>query len=156
MASVLVASLVMPAVESLLVADATLAALVAAAPTAYNVGGQPGIYQAAIQGAARPFVVITPGGERPFNTMGDVSDAKWGGAVSIDVKAVCDGTTAAGLAIVSRVKALLDGQTLTLSGFPSAICEWDALHPAYAELVGGQPVWHVPATFTVTAHQGTP
>lgn len=151
MASVLASVTVLPAVKALLSADVTFTSLVAAAPAA--AGGGPGIYDVPVPSAARPYSIVTVSGELPFNTMGGNDDARWGGSVDLTVKAICNDTPAVGLAIVDRAKALIDGQIFSVTGFVSVIAQFEQLHAAYAELVAGQYVWHVPASFSVTVHQ---
>lgn len=152
MPSTIASGLVLTAILAVLRADSTLTGLVADAPTAY--GGK-GIYPSAPQGAARPFLVVFPEGERPFDTMGSPAALKWGGMVGIGFKAVCEFTPTAGLSVLSRTKTVLDGQALSVSGFGSVVCAWEQMHPPYSELIGGQVVWHLPASMTVTLHEGS-
>jgi hypothetical protein len=153
-APVLASVSVLPAVMAVLTADATLVALVAAPPAGY---GASGIYDTLPpQTAARPHLHVSADGEISFDTMGGQSDDKWGGIVSLGLKAVVNTSPTVGLQIISRAKVLLDGAEIAVSGFGSVICAWENLHATYAELIGGQPVWHVPASMTITVHQLQP
>lgn len=134
---------VLKAVIAKLIADTTLTGLVTAAPAAF---GGPGIYTTPPQGALRPYLVVGVGGEVPFNTMGST----YGGKPTIPLRAVSDGSQLKGLDIINRVKQVLDGQPLTVTGYGSVIVAWDSLQDAYMEMVNGIQVWHVPAYITVT------
>lgn len=145
---------VLTAIVAKLVADTTLAGLVANAPAGF--GGK-GIYNVVPQTALRPYLVVDAGTEVPFNTMG--SGAKWGGNCVVQLKAVTDAESdLPGLTILSRAKVVLDGQPLTVSGYPTAIVQWETTLPTYPEVVGsfqvgGVQVRHCPALVRVFAHE---
>jgi hypothetical protein len=139
MPSVIVALPVLTAVVAKLKADATLSAI--------------GIYNVVPQGALRPYLVIDGATEVPFNTLGTPSMPKWGGDVTFQAKVVSNQSDSEGLTILSRVKTVLDGQPLTMAGFPTVIVSFDSLQPSFTEIVAGSPVRHVPSVFRVQAHE---
>lgn len=140
---------VMTALVGKLSADATLVALLAPAPDAGA-----GIYNEVYEGAKRPYIVVDGGTEVPFNTLGTLGAAKWGGNTTVQVKAITEGAgDAEGLAILSRAKTVLDGQPMTVPGFPTVIVEWDSLQPSFTEVVAGANVRHVPAIVRVLVHE---
>lgn len=141
-----------PALIVILVGDPPLGTMLAAAATPFT---GPGIYHAeAPQGALRPYLIVGEATEVPFNTMGPASSPKWGSDCSVMVKAVVQGSSdLPALAILNRVKALLEGTPLNVFGFGSAWCEFETAVPGNKELVGGIVVRHLPAIYRVRVHE---
>jgi hypothetical protein len=141
------------AIVARLKADGTLTAMLASAPA--DIGGA-GVYNHVPQKATRPYVLVGSGTEIPFNTMGNGNAAKWGGNCTVLIKAVSQKPSdTEALAILGRVKALLDGQPLTVQGFPDASAQFEDLQPIFTEDAPGlqYPLRHAPAVFRVYAHQ---
>lgn len=103
---------------------------------------------------AYPFVQIESSSEGPQNTMGEPSAAKYGSEVRIRVRVVCQGTTEAQPnAISSVVKGVLDGQPITVSGYPFAGIEYQGLTPITAVLDGCSGVREWVNEYLLTVHQ---
>jgi hypothetical protein len=152
MPSTLAALRVLSAIRSVLLADATLTALLNTAPSAY--GGGPGIYseQDVPAGALFDYLTIGPISERPFNTMGN--GLKWGSILSVQTKVLsAKRDVGNGYNVLDRLMYLLNGKQLTVNGYGSSDCELDTLVDSYSELVGGSVVKHFPAIWRVSVHQ---
>lgn len=155
MVSTLAVPAVLAAVRTLLVADATLAGMIATAPSA--VGGGPAVYaENAVPQTTATFPYLTIGAptEVPFNTMGPNDLAKWGSSTTFMVKAFSKETADDGnYARIGRVKTILDGATLTVTGYPMAFCEFETAAEPFIESVGGVLIRQFPAIFRATVHQ---
>jgi hypothetical protein len=154
MASTLATPAVLAAVRSLLVADATLAGTLATVPAA--LGGGPAIYAegSVPQGSAFPYLTLGAPTEIPFDTMGTSDLLKFGSNTTFQVKALSKEMADDGnYARLARVKTLLDGVTLTVSGYASAFCEFESVVPPYIEVVGGVAIRQFPAIFRALVHQ---
>jgi len=149
--STLAAPLALKAVRAILVADVTLSAMLAAAPSA--LGGGPAIYSeqdVPQTGVLFPYVTLLGVSEIEWDTIGEV-----GSACQVQVKALStQPNTDEAAAIVSRAKVLLDRKTMSLSGYPSAFCRFESAFSPYTENVAGVAVKHYPATFRISAHKG--
>lgn len=123
------------------------AALTAVVPVA-RVTDQP-------TGNTMPYVLVEGADETPFNTMGGALLPKWGGVVSVRVRVVSQYRGDKEVNdILSLAKEALDGQPLTVVGYPTAIVEFarvDLLKDTINNIVTRELV----GTFTVTAHQSS-
>lgn len=145
------------ALRALLVADATLTGLIAAAPS--GLGGGPGIYAdgAVPQGAAFPYLTMGAGTQNPQHTMGDAGDTsapRWGWNCTLQLKAVGQGQGEdQGLAIMDAVgKVLYEGRNLIVPGYTSAYCdEWN-MQPTLIDTVAGVTTREWPAILRVLVH----
>jgi hypothetical protein len=142
------------AIVAVLAADATLAGLVAPAPT--TVGGGPGIYGGrAPQGAAKPFLVVEIGDEFSANTLGPPDAEKFGARVTLVIRSVSQTfRDEPGMLILERVKVLLDEQPLTVAGFLSVCSEFETLLPVLVTVAGGVEIREHLMTWNVYLHQG--
>jgi hypothetical protein len=156
MASTYAVPVVRAAIRMLLVADGTLASLLAVTPSQYGSGPAVWAEGAVPQDATKNVPYLTLGAETevPSNTMGPSALPKFGSVVTIQIKALT--TTRgddAGFAIMSRVKALLDGTSLAVAGYGTAFAEFDSPVPAYLEAIGNVVHRHHPMIFRVQVHQ---
>lgn len=150
MPSILALPLIYTAIVSTLKADATLAALLAA--------GASSVYNVAPSGAPFPYVEVGGGTEVDMSTMGPDGSGKWGANTTVAVTGRTQ-TSGAGsdlplLMIISRCKALLVGQTLTVTGFPSVAVSLDIVAPMFTEVVDGKPTRTQALILRVQVHEG--
>jgi hypothetical protein len=140
------------AIVAKLKADATLIALLA--------GGAAGIYNVAPSGSAFPYLEVGKGTEVDFNTMGPDGLPKWGANTTVEIAGRSQSSGAGSdlplLTILSRAKALLVGQPLTVTGFPSVVVSLDIVAPMFTEVVDGRPTRTLPLILRVQVHEGTP
>lgn len=150
MPSTLALPAVLTALVATLKADATLIALLA--------GGAAGVYNVAPSGSAFPYVEVGSGTEVPFNTMGPDGLAKWGGNTTVQITARSQSSGAGSdlplLTIISRVKAVLVGQPLTVTGFPSVDVALETVAPVFTDVVDSRPTRTLPMILRVTVHEG--
>lgn len=151
MPSVLALPLIYAAIVAKLKADATLIALLA--------GGAASVYNVAPSGAVFPYVEVGSGTEIDFNTMGPDGLLKWGANCTVQITGRTQssgvGSDLPLLVLVSRVKALLVGQPLTVPGFPSVTVSLDNLPPLFTEVVDNRPTRTQPLILRVQVHEGT-
>lgn len=152
MPAVLALPLVYAAIVAKLKADGTLLAML---PSAAN-----GIYNVAPAGAAFPYVEVGQGTEVEFNTMGPDGLTKWGADTTVQITGRSQSSGAGSdlplLNILSRVKALLVGQPLTVAGFPSAVVSLDSLPAMFTEVVDSKPTRTQALILRVRVHEGQP
>lgn len=143
MASALVLPLVFAPIQAALTADATLQGLVGTR-----------VYDNVPQTLTYPYVMLESGGESPFNTLGPAEGAKWGGSSRVDVRVVSQyrGETQ-GLTIASRIRAVLDGLRLDVSGYGRPMVTFETLVPIGLADVAGVKTREWVLQFAVTAHQ---
>lgn len=104
------------ALLAVLQASTTLTALVPASRITDEVSPRP-IY---------PYILIEGSGESPFNTMGPASAPKWGGFARVHVRVVSQYRgDAEAQSILSVIRSVLDGQPLTVTGFPTALVSFE-------------------------------
>lgn len=143
---------VIAAMRTLLVADTSLTALLASFVAGYGSG--PAVYaEAAVPARATfPYVTIGAPTEIPFNTMGTVNAG--GSECTIQVKAFSKLPNDDEVySILSAVKAVLDTAALTVSGYVSADCQFEALPELFVENVDGVLVRQGPMIFRVYVHE---
>lgn len=124
------------ALKATLAAYAPLAALLAVKP----IGTGPGIYDdgSVPQAATMPYLVIGAGTQVPDHAMGPDGSARYGWNCTLQIKAVGQGTEAAGLAIITQVFAALpDGAPITLTGYGHAWCEEFSVFPTIVTVLAG-------------------
>lgn len=143
---------VIEAMRALLVADATLTALLAVYAPGFGSG--PGIYSenGVPPKAAFPYLTIGAPTEVPFDTMGEVSAR--GSNCTIQVKAFsAKMRDDEAFALGKEVLRVLDEATITVSGYGSAVCEREIVPDVFAEVVGGVTIRQLPIIFRVHVHQ---
>jgi len=102
-----------------------------------------------------PYVSVEGAGETPANTMGGSADvAKFGSDVKVYIRI---GSTARSdsqaWSILGILKGLLDGQPLTVSGYPNvSVVTYEDVQKV-VDTVGGQVVREWVASFDVVVHQ---
>lgn len=152
MPSVLALPLVYAAIVAKLKADATLTALLP--------GGASGIYNVAPSTAKFPYVEVGSGTEVEFNTMGADGLPKWGADCTVQITGRTQSSGAGSdlplLTIISRAKALLVAQPLTVPGFPSVIVKLDSVPAMFTDLVDSKPTRTQPLIVRVIVHEGAP
>jgi hypothetical protein len=150
MPSVLALPLVYAAIVAKLKADATLTALLA--------GGAGSVYNVAPSGAAFPYVEVGSGTEIDFNTMGPDGLPKWGANCTVQLTGRTQSSGAGSdlpvLTIMSRVKAVLVGQPLTVAGFPSVAVSLDVVPPLFTDVVDNRPTRTQAVIVRVQVHEG--
>lgn len=100
-----------------------------------------------------PFVVVEAGFETPFNTMGGVDLPKWGGVATVRVRVVSQYRgDAEALSVMALVRASLDGQPLTVAGFPTALVAFETA-TMLKDVISGIVTRELVGEFSVTAHQ---
>lgn len=102
---------------------------------------------------AYPYVQVESIAELPWNTMGPASAAKWGSTTRFQVRIGSQSRSdAQANAIASIVKQALDGQPLTVSGYPYATVEYADI-ATLRDLVGGQTIREWVVSFEAWVHQ---
>lgn len=138
------------AIVALLKADATLTALLA--------GGAASVYNVAPPGSAFPYVEVGSGTEVEFNTLGPDATGKWGADCTLQISARTQssgaGSDLPALTIASRIKQLLAGQPLTVSGFPSVNVNLEVVAPIFTEVIDNRAARTQPMIFRVIVHEG--
>lgn len=151
MPAVLVLPAIYAAIVAKLKADVTLTGLLS--------DGASGVYNVAPSTAAFPYVEVGAGTEVELNTMGPDGLAKWGANCTVQISARSQSSGAGSdlpvLTIISRVKALLVGQPLTVSGFASVNVSLDSLPAIFTEVVDNRPTRTQPLILRVQAHEGS-
>lgn len=100
-----------------------------------------------------PYVQVESSGEVPFNTLGEPSAAKWGGLVRVHVRVGSQSRTdAQANSMTSVVKQVLDGQSLTVAGYPFADVAYEDLAPM-RDATGGKVTREWVSTYEVMVHQ---
>jgi hypothetical protein len=106
-------------------------------------------------GVLMPYVLVKGIDDLPFNTMGAADQPKWGGIDTLRVRVVSQYRGEVEVyELMSKIKIALDGQPLTVVGFPTAIVAWgraDMLEDTINNIVTRELV----GTFSVTAHQSS-
>lgn len=152
MPSVLALPLVYAAIVAKLKADATLTNLLA--------GGASGVYNVAPSTALFPYVEVGSGTEVEFNAMGEDGLPKWGANCTVQItgrtQSSGPGSDLPLLTIISRAKALLVGQPLTVPGFPSVIVSLDSVPAMFTDLVDSKPTRTQLLIVRIIVHEGTP
>lgn len=101
-----------------------------------------------------PYVQVETGNELPLNTLGPPATAKWGSSVRVSVRVVTNGPNEAQVnAISSVVKGVLDGQPITITGYPFAGIEYRSLQPITTAKPGCPGVREWVNEYLVTVHQ---
>lgn len=100
-----------------------------------------------------PYVLVESSGERPFDTMGGTPALlKWGSVTGLRVRAFSQYRGDAEVAsIVGAIKGCLDGQDLTVSGYPTVSVEFQTVVPLRD--FGAQVTREWITDFDVTVHQ---
>ena len=152
MASQLALAVIEPAILDHLRTDGALLALVRDAGD-----GNFGIYDFVPQGTPRnqlyPYVRVSGGSERPFNTLGTESALKYGSIAVVTVRAVSQSRGSQEVyGVMSAVKARLDGRKLTFGSYGAAIVTCEHVVPL-TDQVGGVITRELVAEFDVTVHQ---
>ncbi len=136
------------AVRSLLAADAVLMAAVGSRLYPNADGDRP-------ERDAYPYASVESSSELSMNTMGQPNALKWGSIASIWVRLGSLSRSEAEIAsLLNLVKADLDGQKLSLSGYGAghAILEFAGLQ-IIEDTMGGRKVREWLVSFDLTAHQ---
>ncbi len=103
---------------------------------------------------AYPYVQVETGSEVPRNTMGAPSAAKYGSDTRVRVRVVTmSQSEAQSNAISSVVKGVLDGQPITIAGYPFAGIEYQTLIPITTVADGCAGVREWLNEYLVTVHQ---
>ena len=103
---------------------------------------------------AYPYVQVETGTEFPLNTLGPPATAKWGSSVRVVVRVVTNSSSEAQAnAISSVVKGVLDGQPITITGYPFAGIEYQTLAPLTTAEPGCPGVREWVNEYLVTVHQ---
>jgi hypothetical protein len=85
--------------------------------------------------------------------MGEVDQPKWGGVASIRVRVVSQYRGESEVRqIMSLIKARRDGQPLTVTGYPTAIVQFQQA-TLLTDTISGIVTRELVADFDVTAHQ---
>lgn len=133
--------LIQIAVYGVLAADATLLALATG-----------GIHNDVPDGQAFPHVLISKATETPWHTMGGASTGLgWKNIIRIHTYSRYQGDTEA-LAIHDRMVALLNYQTLTVTGYSTVICEYESMR-VMVEDVDKIETRHLVDEFCIRVHQ---
>jgi hypothetical protein len=143
---------VLATVRALLLADATLTARLATAPS--SVGGGPAIYnEGYVPPEARTdYLTIGAFTEIADVTMGN--GARWGSNLTMQIKLTTQSRDIGfSLGTVDRLIALLHGVPLTVPDYAAGSSQLDQNVPAVQELVSGQQYTHYPTIFRVRVHQ---
>lgn len=137
------------AFAAILVADATLAAMLApdvGAPT------EPAIFDDIPDGNSYPLIVIGNGIETPWHTFGGPdAGIGWKVVQRVHIYSRYQGETEA-LRILERVIVLLNFRTITVTGFSSAACKYERAR-VLTEDAHRIETRHVPADFVVLVQQ---
>lgn len=100
-----------------------------------------------------PYVQVESAGEEPENTLGDVSAAKWGSHARLQVRIGSQSRSdAQANTVLGLVKGALDGQALTVSGYPDVDVAYEGLQPL-KDTVSGVTTREWVAIFDVLVHQ---
>lgn len=152
MPAVLALPAIYTAIVATLKADATLTALLAT--------GAASVYNVAPAGALFPYLEVGQGTEVDFSTMGPDGLSKWGANTTIAIVGRSQSSGAGSdlplLTILSRAKALLVGQPLTVAGFASVIVSLDVVAPMFTEVVDSKPTRTQALIVRVQVHEGAP
>jgi hypothetical protein len=152
MPAVLALPAIYTAIVAKLKADATLTLLLAS--------GAASVYNVAPAGAAFPYLEVGSGTEVEFNTMGPDGLSKWGANTTVQVSARSQSSGAGSdlpvLTIMSRVKALLVGQPLTVAGYPSVAVSLDSVPGVFTEVVDSRSTRTQPLILRVQVHEANP
>lgn len=150
MPAVLALPAIYTAIVAKLKADATLTGLLA--------NGATSVYNVAPATATFPYVEVGQGTEVEFNTMGPDGLPKWGANTTVQITGRSQSSGAGSdlplLTIMSRAKALLVGQPLTVTGFPSVVVSLDVVPPMFTEVVDSKPTRTQPLILRVQVHEG--
>lgn len=148
MASTLAMGAVITAILASLRASVTLTTHVAARVYPDDNGDVP-------QKPGYPYVQVESGGESAFgaNTMGEPSAAKWGSVPRVQIRVGSQSRSdAQANAISNVVKQILDGQSLTVTGYPFVTVEFRDLEPL-RDFTAGVPTREWVNVYEVTVHQ---
>jgi len=101
-----------------------------------------------------PYVSVEAGGETPENTMGGTPDIpKWGSRVRVHIRIGSQSRSDTQAAsILGIVKGALDGQPLTVTGYPLVDVAYEDLQPI-KDVTAGQIVREWVAVFEAVVHQ---
>lgn len=104
--------------------------------------------------AIYPYVSVESASEMPENTMGGTPDVmKWGSRVGVHVRIASQSRSDQQAAsMLGIVKGALDGQSLTVTGYPSVDVAYESVQPL-TDVVAGQPTREWVALFDVLVHQ---
>jgi hypothetical protein len=132
------------AIAAVLTGDATLVGLV---------GGAKNLRNDEPESPPSEFIVVGNATEQSWNTLGG-PDAGWGWDVSltIHIYSYYQGELKA-LQILNRVTALLNFQAVTVTGYPTVICQYgDDMTRVLLETADKQQRRHIPAMFSIKVH----
>lgn len=104
--------------------------------------------------ATYPYVSVEVGNELPENTMGGTPDvSKWGSDVQVHIR-IASNTRSDTQAwtIHGLVKGALDGQPISVTGYPSASIAYEDLQPLRSD-VAGAVVREWVTRYSVLVHQ---
>ena len=143
MASTLALGVCAAAILARLQAAAAVVALVPVARIGADVAPRP----------TYPYVLVEGGGESALNSMGAANAAKYGSFARVQVRVVSQKPGESEVSsIVNAIKAELDGQPLTVTGYPSAGVTFETLIPL-KDTVAGVVTREWVAEFEVTVSQ---
>jgi len=152
MPSVLALPVIYEAIVSKLRADATLVAMLAA--------GMNGVFNVAPTNSPFPYVEVGLGTEVPFDTMGPDGEKKWGSDTTLQITARTassgSGSDLPVLRIMSRAKAVLVAQPLSVQGFPSVVVSFESMSPIFQEVIDGRNTRTGGLIVRVVVHEGQP
>lgn len=137
------------AVSAVLVADATLAALLA---TKVYAPAEPAVLNDIGDGQEYPLILLDHASEVPWHTFGGASSGLgWKLALRIHVYSRTPSDLQA-IRILERVVEVLNFQTLTVPGYSTVIVHYERGR-VLVEDVEKVKTRHIPAEFTVMVHQ---
>lgn len=144
-------ALALPAIQAAIVsrlkADATV--------IGYLASGAASVYNTAPALAVFRYLTVGRGTEQPEHTMGPDGLSKWGANCTIEISARSqDSSDLPLLNLISRVKAIFEGQALTVAGYGSVIVEVDSVPAIFEELVDSRIVRTQPLILRVIVHEG--
>jgi hypothetical protein len=137
--------------KEILAGSGVLATLIATK----TLGGGPAIYDegAVPQGSAMPYLTIGAGTQIPAHTMGMAHTARYGWTCTLQIKAIGQGSEAAGIAIVSTVAAVLyEGYELLIAGYGYAWVDECVVQPTIITIAAGVTTREWPLIFRVNVH----
>lgn len=106
------------------------------------------------QQPAYPFVLVETTGERPYDTLGTASGAKFGGSVRVTLRVIAQypTTVTQTYRIANLLKGALDRQPLAVSGFSTVDVTWES-STLLTDQIGGVPTWELVSILDVFVHQ---
>ncbi len=133
------------AIKALLVADSALTAMIATKV----IGGSPAVYnegEAAVQGARFPYLTVGAGTQVPEHTFGAHGTPKYGWNCTVQIKAVSQGRSPAGVFIPGSHESVLmsavanvlyDDRDLNLPDYSESYCSEFTIPTTLIETIAG-------------------